>query len=124
VASKVTKPTNPYLAALYGASFIAPFATLNAIVVNKIEPLFSIIRPTERTSYLEYLLLLVSLALIPFGGAVAVRPLLQQRAEGKKKFYIINLLVAAALFLFFIIVTENLGTEIYRCDILQIPNCD
>src|SRR5688572_17371498 len=37
--------TNPKLAALVGLFFIAPLVVLNAIIGNRIEPFFSIIRP-------------------------------------------------------------------------------
>jgi hypothetical protein len=116
--------TNPKSAALVGLLFIAPFVLLNAIVGNRIEPFFSLIRPGIHTGPFEYLLLFIVLFLIPLGSFIAIRPLFQKGAEGKQKFYLVNVLLAALLLIAFVILSIGLGSEIYRCDVLQIPNCD
>lgn len=116
--------TNPKLAALIGLFFIAPFALLNAIVGNRIEPFFSLIRPDIHTGPYEYLVLFIVLLLIPVGSYIALQPILHRGAEGKRSFYPLNVLLAAVLLMVFVTLSVALGSEIYRCDVLQIPNCD
>ena len=116
--------TNPRSAALVGLLFLAPFVLLNAIVGNRIEPFFSLIRPGLHTSPFEYILLVIVLLLIPVGSFIAIRPLFQRRAEGKRIFYLVNIILAALLLIAFIMISVGLGSDIYRCDVLQIPNCD
>jgi hypothetical protein len=60
-----TLTTHPRSAAVTGIHFILPFFILNAIVGNRIEPLFSLIRPGVHTSPREYVLLAIVLLLFP-----------------------------------------------------------
>lgn len=96
---------------------------MNAIVANRIEPYFSLIRPGPHTSAREYVLLFVVMFLILVGAFVAARPLLR-KADGTRRFYAVNAVFAAFLCLAFVVLSGALGTEIYRCDVLKIPNCD
>lgn len=116
--------TNPKSAALIGLLFIAPFVILNAIVGNRIEPFFSLIRPGIHTGPYEYILLFIVLLLIPIGSFISIRPIFQKGAEGKRNFYLVNAIFAALLLIVFVMLFVGLGSEIYRCDVLQIPNCD
>ncbi|GAB4577628.1 MAG: hypothetical protein Fur0022_03590 [Anaerolineales bacterium] len=116
--------TNPNSAALAGFLFALPFVVMNAMVGNQFEPFLSFIRPDTHTSSLEYRLLAVVLLLLPIGAFVAVRPMLQVTEKGKRKWYILNLSLAIVLFVGFVLITIGLGTDIYRCEILQIPKCD
>ena len=116
--------THPRSAAFIGLLFLTPFLFLNAVVGSRIEPFFSMIRPGAHTSTFEYILLFSVLLLIPIGSLIAIRPMLQKGSKGKRKFYWANAILAAVLFAFFILLFTTLGTEIYRCNILLIPNCD
>jgi hypothetical protein len=116
--------TSPKSAALIGLLCIAPFVLLNAIVGSRIEPFFSLIRPGTHTGPYEYPLLFFVLLLIPVGSFISIRPMFQQGAEGKRKFYLVNVLLAALLLIVFVTLSVALGSEIFRCNILQIPNCD
>ena len=116
--------TNPKSAALLGFLLILPFLTLNMVVANRIEPLFSLIRPGIHTSAFEYVLLAIVLFLIPVGAFIAIRPMLEKGSDGKRKFYLANGVLAAILLLVFVLLSVGLGSDIYRCDVLQIPNCD
>jgi hypothetical protein len=102
-------------AAFTGLLCLLPFAALNAIVATRFEPFFSLIRPGAHTSNTEWFLLAASLLVMPVGAYVALR---------KRTFYLAN--IAAALFLLAVFTTLSLvlGEEIYRCEVLQIPNCD
>ena len=101
-----------------------PLIAANAIVGSRIEPFFSIIRPGLHTGPREYVLLGVVLLLILVGAIVAARPMLRRSANGERRFYPINAAVAALLCLAFLTLALGLGSEIYRCDVLGIPNCD
>jgi len=116
-------PTRPAFAALVGTLSLLPFLAANAVVGNRIEPFFSLIRPALHTSPREYVLLAVVLPLIPV-GAIATRPMWRRTEGGKRRFYPINAALAALLCLVFVAVSVGLGSDIYRCDVLGIPNCD
>jgi hypothetical protein len=115
---------NQSFKALIGMLFILPFVLLDLIVSRRIEPFFSILRPGIHTSPQEMGLLLTVLLLLPVGAAVAVRPMLQKGKDGKRKFLLVNAIAAGFLLLVFVLLVIGLGSEIYRCDILLIPNCD
>ncbi len=119
-----TTSSNPAIAALSGVLLVLPLVTANAIVANRIEPFFSLIRPGIHTSPREYVLLFVVVLLIAVGAFLAARPLLQKGADGKRRFHAVNAVVATLLAIVFVAVSVGLGSDIYRCDILQIPNCD
>jgi hypothetical protein len=115
---------NPTLAAICGLGLAAPFMIANAIVGSRIEPFFSLIRPGVHTSPREYVLLAVVLLLIPMGAFVAARPMLRRPADGRRRFYTLNALLATLLCAAFVAIVVGLGSDIYRCDVLGIPNCD
>ena len=115
---------NPRLAALVGFLFVLPFLIMNTIVGSQIEPFYSLLRPQGPQPVGEYALLFTSLLVLPFIGAfIAARPMLQKE-DGKRKFYLLNSIIVAILLIFSITLSIGLGTEIYRCDVLHIPNCD
>ena len=116
--------SNPKSAALVGFLFALPFLTLNTIVGNRIEPFFSLIRPDTHTGPFEYVLLALVLLLIPIGGFIAARPMLQKGVDGERKYYLLNIILAAILITGGITLFVGLGSDIYRCDVLHIPNCD
>lgn len=115
---------NPGMAALAGMSLLLPFALMNAIVANRVDPFFSWIRPGMHTSPQEYVLLSAVLLLLPAGAAIALRPLMAKGPDGTRRFHLLNALVAASLLLVFAALAAGLGSDIYACDILQVPNCD
>lgn len=116
--------TRPVFEAVTGALFLLPFIAANAIVGNRIEPFFSLIRPGPHTGPREYALLGVVLLLILVGAAVAARPIVRRNANGDRRFYPVNAAVAVLLGMAFVVLSLGLGADIYRCDVLDIPNCD
>ena len=114
----------PALTAMTGALFILPLLVANAIVGSRIEPFFSLIRPGLHTSGREYVLLAVVLLLIPVGAFVAARPMLLHGRDGRRRFFPVNATIAVVMSLMFVMLAVGLGTDIYRCDVLGIPNCD
>ena len=114
---------NSILSALLGASLALPFLIVNAIVGNRVEPFFSMIRPGLHTSGFEYVLLTVLLLCLPAGAFIALRPILVGRQE-RRPIHLLNGVLATVMLVFFVAVCIGLGTDIYRCDVLLIPNCD
>jgi len=115
---------HPYLAALAGLAFIAPAFIANAIVANRIEPFFSMIRPGPHTSTGEYVLLAIVLLLLPIGAFVALRPTIAKGEDGRRRLLPLNILIALAMVSLFVLISKEMGTEVYRCDVLKVANCD
>ena len=120
----MTFRTHPTSAAFVGCLFILPFVVLNAIVGDQVEPFFSLIRPGFHTSPREYALLFIVLILIPIGAFIALRPVLRRKSNGSRSFHLLNGVIAALLIAVFAAVSIGLGEDIYRCNVLRIPNCD
>jgi hypothetical protein len=116
--------TNPIVSALMGASLTVPFLALNAIIGNRTEPFFSLIRPGTDTSALEHVLLAVVLLCLPAGAFVVVRPMRGAQRARHRSSYLVNGLLAALILAVFLWLSIGLGSDINRCDVLQIPNCD
>jgi hypothetical protein len=72
----------------------------------------------------EFVLLFMVVLLIPVGAFLAAHPLLQNGADGTRRFYAVNAILATILCMVFVVLSVGLGSETYRCDILGIPNCD
>ena len=111
-------------AALRGMALALPFLIANFIVGNRIEPFFSWIRPGPHTSRQEYVLLLTVILLIGAGAVVAARPMLRRGPDGRRSVHVLNAVVATLMLAAFAAIAVALGSEIYRCDVIQIPNCD
>ena len=121
-----TAPWNrsPMAAALWGGLCLLPFAAANAIVANRIEPWFSIIRPGPHTSPQEYVVLAGAIAAIAVGAFIAARPLFSRAAPSTSRLLLLNAAVGAGMLVIFLVLLFAVGGEIYRCDVLGIPNCD
>jgi hypothetical protein len=101
-----------------------PFLTANVVVANRVEPLFSLIRPGQHTGAREYVILALVLFMIPAGAWIAARPLWRVRARLGAGVAVGNAIVAVLLLLAFVAIAVPLGVEVYRCDILSVSNCD
>lgn len=106
-------------AALLGIVSLLPFLLLNGIIVNRVEPFFSLIRPTERISILEYSLFITMLFCMPVGAYLSLKPVIHD-----KKLYPLNILIATLGISIFLLLFYVIGAEVYRCEVLHIPNCD
>ncbi|MGB4780397.1 hypothetical protein [Microbacterium sp.] len=120
---------SPLAFALLGLMHVAPLLLLNAVVGARIEPLFSLIRPGSRTSPQELVVLSLALVLILVGALVAVTPLRRGgRRQGPRELgaaaVVLGGTSAALLVALFVALAAAFGSEIVRCDILDVPNCD
>lgn len=61
---------------------------------------------------------------LPVGLLVTLWPMAKKGTDGKRKAYPINIVVAIIIALMMIPTWGGLAQDIYRCDILKIPNCD
>lgn len=115
--------SNPKPAALIGFLFTTPFMLLNTIAGNQIEPFYTIFKINTAGAFWDYpvghISAIVALLLLPLGAFVAIRPVFQQR-----KVYALNLMLALILLCLFVLISTALAEEIYRCNVLLIPNCD
>lgn len=113
----------PGPAAAAGVLLALPFLVLDLVVSQRIEPVFSLIRPGVHTGPHEYALLAAVLLLVPAGAAVALLPLRRDH-DGRRRFPPLNVVLAALLLAGFALVAGTLGEEVYRCDVLGVPDCD
>ena len=111
-------------AALLGGMCLLPFVILNAVVAKRIEPVFSFIRPGPHTSSFEMILLAIVLACIAVGAFIAAGLLWGGSARRSVRVYLLNGTISALMLVVFVVLTAALGGEIYRCEVLEIPNCD
>jgi hypothetical protein len=118
----------PNLALLIGFLMIVPFIMLNTIIANRVEPLYSFFKISSPVDFggnpVGVFALIISLLLILAGIGIIITPLLHKNTEGNRKFYPVNFTIASILFLGLALLLGGLAIEVYRCDILQIPNCD
>lgn len=109
---------------LFGFLAILPFFILNTLIATRYEPILSLLRPDGHTSIFEQVLLFSTLLLMLMGGIVALSPNVQMSEDGKRHLYPLNIAIGAMLIIVAVVLIYAFGTEVYRCDVLGIPNCD
>lgn len=108
----------PWLAAAAALLFVVPFLALNHIVVFRLDPVFSWLRPGAHTSAQEVVVLWAALGLLLVGAVVALLPLRRVRGWA----VVPNLVVAALLLIAFVLIAVGLGHDLacapndYLCD--------
>jgi len=110
-------------AALIGFLYTLPFIILNFVVTLRLEPLYSFLGsfPAIRNSpYIPLILLF----LFPIGAFIVTRPMLQKGITGTRTFYALNAVLALIILGVFVVFSYGLGQDLYRCEVLKIPNCD
>ncbi len=122
-AAMKSTPLHPTQVALTGLLFALPFILANFVVALRLQPLYTWLGSVETLQQTPVLPLLL-LLLFPVGAFVAARPLLEKDSKGKRQFYILNAALATTLIVLFVVMFSALGEEIYRCEVLHIPNCD
>lgn len=123
-----TRIINPHFAALSAFLLTLPLLLLNTIANKQIEPLSTFFKVNTAGGFWDYpvghLSLIGALVLLPCGAIIALRPMGQRRSAGGRKVYPLNLLLALLLLALFCLISGAFLEEIYRCNILQVPNCD
>ena len=120
--------SNPKSAMLIGLLFTLPFILLNTIANNHIEPFFSIFRVNTGGGFWDHpvghISLVLALIFLPVGAIISIWPMTMRGEDGKRKYHFVNVLFAVLLLALFVLISGALLEEIYRCNILQVPNCD
>ncbi len=109
----------PAFAALAGMACFGPFFLLNLIVVFRLEPYITWLRPDTHSNPLEWTIIAIALLLMPAGAYLALRP-----TFALNRFFWFNAFVAVILVGIFLTLSYAIGEEVYRCEVLGIPNCD
>jgi len=110
---------SPGIAAAAGLACLAPLLAMNAVVSLRLEPYLTWLRPDTHSNPREWTLIVIALLLMPLGAFLAARPLWTQR-----RFFWLNASLALALVVLFSLLSFGIGEEVYRCEVLGIPNCD
>lgn len=109
VALILTLPIALMLSSIvFGITFIE--AALKSVLMNL---------ETDQPNVLGRIFMLGALLALPVSLVVTIWPMIKAR-----KMFTANLLVLALVVALMIPTWGALSLEIYRCDILQIPNCD
>lgn len=111
----------PLLMALLAALFASPLLVMNHIVVFRIDPVFSWIRPGAYTGPYEWAILWSLLGLLLVGAIIALLPIL--RARTNRWWLIPNVLVAGILIAGFVLLAVALGHDM-TCDAVVSKTCD
>jgi succinate dehydrogenase hydrophobic anchor subunit len=126
---KSAKLMNPNIAALVAVLMFVPLFVLNYLAAGDnpgfdhfFRDIFSL--GSFRTNPLGSLVMLIALVLLPVGAWLALRPTLQKGADGKRRFYVLNVVLGILILAFFVLFVVGVGQDVYRCDVLLIPNCD
>jgi hypothetical protein len=122
-------PLSPNGAAVLALLLAAPIALLAIGIVFDIRSIESALKSVltsdgETPNVLGRIYMIAGLLALPVALLVSVWPMLRKGVDGKRRFYVLN---AAAAVLVIALMTPTWGglaKDIYRCDILQIPNCD
>jgi len=121
--------TNPRSAALTGFVLALPLGLLYTIAVLEIEPLNSLLKPlftsgNVQTKVSGLVMILTGMLLLPVALAISLRPVFHRGADGKRKLYPINLILAAAIVVLITFSWGGFVKDVVNCEILRIPNCD
>lgn len=120
--------SNNKSALIFGLLAFLPFFVLNMIAVKQIEPLSSIFKINTAGNFWDYpighITAIIALLLLPIGAFISMSPIFRKDSDGKRKFHFANIVLAVILISLFVLISYALFEEIYRCSILQIPNCD
>lgn len=70
------------------------------------------------------IIMLSGLLALPVALGVGLWPMVRKAQDGKRHFYIANAMVTMLVAALMVPTWGELAQEVYRCDVLQIPNCD
>lgn len=111
----------PVLATLLAALLAVPFLALNLVVVHRVDPVYSWLRPGPHTGPYEWIVLWVLLGLVLVGAVVALLPL--ARAAANRWWLIPNVLVGGMMLTGFLLLSVALGHDM-TCDAVVSKICD
>ncbi len=115
--------------AIIGFLLSLPIAVLLSSIVFRITVIESFLKMIltndgDRPNGLGFAFMIGGLVALPFALAISLWPMLRKDKKGKRHFYLVNALVAVLVLILMIPTWGALAEEVYRCDVLQVPNCD
>lgn len=116
--------------ALVALALTIPIAILVAAISFKIEPLETALKEifadeNDRPTVLGSIYVFGGLLALPVALAVSLWPVLRDGLrEARRHLYIANLAMALVVLALMVPTWGAIAEEIYRCDVLRIPNCD
>ncbi len=111
----------PLLLALLATLFAVPLLMMNHVVVFRLDPVFSWLRPGPHTGPYEWAILWTLLALLLVGAIVALLPMIRARANRWR--LVPNVLVSGILIASFVLLSIALGHDM-TCDAVASGTCD
>lgn len=111
----------PLLVTLLAALFAVPFLAMNLVVVFRVDPVFTWMRPGPHTGPYEFIILWALLGLLLVGAVVALLPL--ARAGANRWRLVPNVLVGGMMLTGFVLLSVALGHDM-TCDALVSKTCD
>ena len=111
----------PLLMTLLALLFAVPLVVMNHVVVFRVDPVFSWIRPGQHTGPYEWVILWSLLGLVLVGGVVALLPLLRSRVNGW--WLVPNMVIGGMLLAGFVLLAVALGHDM-TCDAIANKTCD
>lgn len=120
--------THDRRAALIGFLLALPMGILVLAIVLDMEFIETILKSMltndgDRPTAFGFAYMAVSGLLLPIALGVSLWPM-RKNKDGKRSVYVLNLVVAAIIVALMIPTWGGIAKDIYRCDILGIPNCD
>ena len=114
-------PERPLVLTVLALVFAVPLFAMNHIVVFRIEPVFSWIRPGTHTGHYEWIVLWTLLGLLLVGAVVALLPLIRARAN--RWWVVPDVLIGGSLLAGFVLLSIALGQDM-TCDAVASKTCD
>jgi hypothetical protein len=117
---------SPNAAALTSLLLALPMGLLLPAVVFDIEGLITSVLTDDgaQANPLGLGVMLGALVALPVALAVSLTALLRRGADGRRRLSVVNLLLAAAVVTLMVPRWGGVAQELYRCEVLGIPNCD
>lgn len=78
----------------------------------------------ERPSVFGKVVMAGVLASMPIALLVSLWPMFEKGVDGKRRFFVVNGVLAALLLLLMYPTFGGLIKDFWNCDVLRIPNCD
>jgi len=111
----------PLLVSLLAALFAVPFLAMNLVVVFRVDPVFSWMRPGQHTGPYEWVIIWTLLGLLLVGAVVALLPVVRARAN--RWWLVPNVVVGGILLVGFVLLSVGFGNDM-TCDAVAAKTCD
>jgi Na+/melibiose symporter-like transporter len=120
---------SPTVSAVIAFLLTLPIGVIFSAIVFELRPIETALKAVltndgNQPNTLGYSIMIGGLIALPFALFFAVYPMFMKDDLGKRHFYLLNAVITAIVLVLMFYTWGALAEEIYRCDILGIPNCD